>query len=471
MENKKTKIIATVGPASESSEKIKKLILSGVDVFRFNTKHSTVEWHNQRIKKVQEIANEIGKNIGIMVDLQGNELRIETKDEKNIKVKKGSQIMVGKSFFSENVSMIISDDKIFQKIKIGDRILIDDGLLEFKILENKNNHFLAKVIEGGTIKNRKSVNFPGTKTNLSSLIKKDIKNLDSAAKNNVNFVALSFVSSKKDIFILRNEMKKRKMSALIVSKIENEEAIKNIDEIIKESDAIMIARGDLGIEMPIEKLAFWQKEIIVRCRRENKPVIVATQMLHSMTKNKRPTRAEAIDVANSVFDGTDSVMLSEETALGKYPVESAIEMAKILKFNEGKAFFPRIVKNVFGPVEFVVGAIAKELEKKKLTGINKAVVFTESGYTAKALSSFRTNIKIIAITNNKKTAESLSLSYSVIPYHCSSAGFDNLEIPLEIIKDLKKKKLISEKETVAIFHGKYSKKPNLLNLFSLTKII
>ncbi len=469
---KKTKIVATIGPASDTTSKIRDMIKSGVDVFRFNTKHSTTEWHNERIKRVQDSAKKMKRNIGIMIDLQGSEIRIETKDGKDIIVRKNDVISIGFSFHSEKVLMAITDENVFKKLKIGNNILIDDGSIELKIVKKKNDIIDAKVIEGGTVKDRKSLNFPGSNIKLASLIKRDLDNLDSAAKNNVTFVALSFVSSVKDLKILKEEMRKRNMKALTVAKIENQSAIDNIDEIINESDAIMIARGDLGIEVPIERLAFWQKKIIIKCRQKRRPVIVATQMLHSMVNSSRPTRAEATDVANAVLDGTDAVMLSEETAIGRYPVKSVMEMAKILEFNEKNADFDDMEEDSFNPTEFVIGAIAKELEKKnalKQLKIKTAVVFSESGYTARVISAFRPKIGIAAITNNKETAEALSLSYGVNSHH-AVIDFNNLKIPETIVKNLKKTDSLFKGDTVAVFHGRYEKNPDLLNLFSLTVI-
>ncbi len=472
MIDKKIKVVATIGPSSDTPEKIKRLISSGVDVFRFNTKHSTVEWHNERIRRVQSAAKKAGKHIGIMIDLQGDEIRVETRDENSLVIRKGSELLIGDSFCSDNIQIVISAKEIFKKIKPKDRILIDDGLIELEAVEVKNKSIRVRVVEGGVVENRKTINFPGIKIKLPSLIEKDIKNLDSAVKNNVSFVALSFVSSKKDIQDLKKEMKKRGMRAGVVAKIENQDAIKNIDEIIEESDAVMIARGDLGVEVPIEELAYWQKEIIKKCRRKNKPVIVATQMLHSMVNNIRPTRAEATDVANAVFDGTDAVMLSEETAVGKNPIKAVTEMVKIIKFNEEKADFCDFGDNPSNPTEFVVGAVARELRGKeilKAMNIKTAVVFTESGYTAKVISSFRLGMVVVAITNNEKTAEELSLSYGIKSYY-APLRFDNMKIPDSVIKEFKKKKFLTGKETVAIFHGKHDQKPDLLNLFSLTEI-
>ena len=468
MIDKKTKIIASIGPASDSPSKMEEMIEAGVDVFRFNTKHSTIEWHNQRIKRAQRLARRTKRNIGIMIDLQGSEIRIETKNKEEIFVRKNDSVFIGSSISSKEVMIAISDSIVFDKLKTGDNLLIDDGLIELKIVGKKSNIIESIVVEGGTIKNRKSLNLPGANIKLSSLIKRDLDNLDSIAKNKVDFIALSFVSSAEDLKILRNEMEKRKIRAMTVAKIENQSAIDNIDEIIDESDAVMIARGDLGIEIPIERLAFWQKEIIKKCRLKRKPVIVATQMLHSMIEKPIPTRAEATDVANAVLDGTDAVMLSEETAAGSHPIKSVLKMAKILEFNEKNSSFDDTENITFDPTEFVAGAIAKKLEKKNIISqlkIKAVVIFTEKGYTARVISAFRPKLNIVAITNNKETFGALSLSYGV-NCHYAAISFKNLKIPKVIADKLNLKK----GDTVAVFHGRYKKNPNLLNLFSLTRI-
>ncbi len=468
---KKTKIVATVGPASDSPGKIGEMIKAGADVFRFNTKHSTVEWHNERIKRAQRVAGRMKKNIGIMVDLQGSEIRIETKGTEEVSVRKGDVIRIASSKETSAI-MTIPDKEVLSKLKVGDVILIDDGYIELRVSKRLLEMIETEVIEGGKIKDRKSLNFPGSGIKLSSLIKRDLDNLDSAAKNNVNFVALSFVSSAEDIRLLRKEMEKRKMKALTVAKIENQAAIDNIDEIIDEADSVMIARGDLGIEIPIESLAFWQKEIIKRCRKKRKPVIVATQMLHSMVINSRPTRAEATDVANAVLDGTDAVMLSEETAMGNYPVKSVSEMAKILRFNEQNSHFDGSEGPSLNPTEFIAGAIANEMEKKgalEKLGVRALVVFTESGYTARVISALRPKVDVAAITNNREVTEALSLSYGVTGHH-AAIDFKNLRIPIKVANAIRKESGLKKGDTVAVFHGRYEKNPELLNLFSLSRI-
>ncbi len=461
---KKTKIIATLGPASDKKEDIKKLILEGVNIFRFNLKHNEIAWHNKRIKRVQKIANQLKANVGILIDLQGPEIRIDIKDKQTFLAKKGDEILIGDSFYSPEIQIAILNKLVFKDLKEKDVLLIDDGFIEMKILRKKNNLITAKVIQGGKIKDKKGLNLPGKKINLSSLIEQDIKRLDMITKSQVDFIALSFVRSKKDIDILKKEVEKRKIKAAIVSKIENQQALDNIDEIIQASDGVMIARGDLGIEVPIEQLAFWQKNIIKKCRLIRKPVIVATQMLHSMVNNPRPTRAEAIDVAGAVFDKADAVMLSEETATGDYPVKAVQAMTKILTFNEEKSVYEDFQIKPYNVPELIASSVISLVQKQSTLDIGKIIVFTESGYTANVLASFRSKAKIIVITNKQKTAEILSMSFGIhpvcVPFSYSEKKTLNL---------LKKQGLIKDKEILAIIHGKEKKKPNIYNSFSLIK--
>ncbi len=461
--NKKTKIIATLGPSSDDKETIKSLILEGVNIFRFNLKHNEISWHNERIKRVQKIANDLKANVGILIDLQGPEIRIDTKSKENILVKKGDEVCIGDSFFSEKVQIAILNTVVFNTLKKGDILLVDDGFIEMKISYKNKKLIKAKIIQGGTIKNKKGLNIPGKKINLSSLIDQDIKRLDMIAKEKVDFIALSFARSKKDIDILKKETEKRKIKSAIIAKIECQEALDNIDEVIECSDGIMIARGDLGIEIPIEQLSFWQKTIIQKCRLQRKPVIIATQMLHSMINNPRPSRAEAIDVAGAVFDKTDAVMLSEETAMGNYPIKAVQAMAKILLFNEKKVTFEDFQTKPYNPIELIASSIVSLVEKQSLLNIENIIVFTESGYTANVMASFRSKAQIIAVTNNKKTAEIMSMSFGVNAL-CYSFSEE------KVLKLLEKEKLIKTNDIVVLIHGKEKKQPSIYNSFSLLKV-
>jgi len=466
---KKTKIIATIGPVSESPKDITALIKAGVNVFRFNMKHSTVEWHNEKIKIVQEISDSLEIPVGIMIDLQGPEVRIFTKNKEAVIFKKNESLIFGKSFSSPEIKIVIPHSNILKMLKPKDLFSIDNGFFEFEVIEKKNGFLYARALGDGIIKNRKGVNFPGKKTGLPSLINDDLKKLDMAARVKIDFIALSFCRTKEDVEFLRKEMKKRKITAQIVAKIENKEALDNIEEIIESADAIMIARGDLGVEIPIEQIAYWQKFIISKCREKRKPVIVATQMLMSMIDNPSPSRAEATDVANAVFNGTDAVMLSEETAAGKYPIKTIETMSRILDFNEKECPSLRLAPKPNSFVELISEAGMEIIENHKDFNITKALVFTSTGYSVRALSSLRPNIPVIAITNNKKTAEFSALLYGVTSFFVKfpTGAFRS---PLPILNELKKQGLVKVGENVLIIHGGNWKRIGINNSLAIVKI-
>jgi len=332
---KLTKIITTIGPASESPEIMAKLMDAGANIFRFNTKHSTAEWHSEHIQLAQKVANEKGVTLGILLDLQGPEIRLETRDKQDVSVKQGQLLTIGLSLV-DGIDVYIPHSQIFSLIKTGQDLLIDDGFIDTEVIEVHSDHLIVEVKNDSIIKHRKGVNLPGVDVDFPSLIENDIKQIETNAMNKVDYVGLSFVRSARDIELLRTEMDKHGMKARIIAKIESQPALDRIDEIIKAADAVMVARGDLGIEVPIEQLAFWQRTLIQKCRVANKSVITATQMLESMIVNPRPSRAEATDVAHAIFDGTDAIMLSAESASGKYPVRTVETMARIAKWNETK---------------------------------------------------------------------------------------------------------------------------------------
>jgi len=335
--NKRTKIIATVGPACENPEVMTELIKSGVNVFRFNMKHGDVEWHKKFIIQAREISQKIGINIGILIDLQGPEIRIKTFNAKVLEIKKGDLIKFTNKIenLNDNEKVIYSSQtNIVNSLEVGDRIVIDDGALFFTVREKESDYISMESHSENPLKNNKSLNVIDKDVDLPSLTEEDKVRLTLAEQVKVDFIALSFVREVNDLKFLKDEMKKRNIEAKIISKIENKKGIQNIDSIIDESYGIMVARGDLGIETPIEGVTFIQKELIKRCRAKSKPVIVATQMLESMINSKFPTRAEAADVANAVFDYTDCVMLSGETAYGANPIDVVQIMSKICSYNE-----------------------------------------------------------------------------------------------------------------------------------------
>lgn len=337
---RRTKIVATIGPASDSPDNIRGLLEAGANIFRFNMKHATKDWHDERIARVREIARNANQKIGILIDLQGPEIRLETVEKQDIAFKAGEMVTF-RLAAKDNRDIIIPTKEMFDAMKPGVRILIDDGAAELVVNEELGpDWFTGKISIDYVMKHRKSLNIRGVDIDLPSLIPDDLLKLDMKNIAMVDFVALSFTRTKKDVDALRSEMDKRGIKAWITAKIENQTAIDHLDEIVANVESVMVARGDLGVETPIEKLAFHQKLIISKCREKNVPVITATQMLHSMVENLRPTRAEACDVSNAVYDGTDATMLSEETAGGKHPVEAVKMMEKILSFTETVAKIP-----------------------------------------------------------------------------------------------------------------------------------
>lgn len=468
MDDRLTKIVATLGPASDSLDTIERLIKAGVNVFRFNTKHGTTEWHEERIERVHTVAAKLKANIGVLIDLQGPEIRLITSDKLPYPIEKGQVIKITPSFFDKIDSICIPHELVFQTVKIGNRILIDDGAIELEIVNVKRNLIEARSNDDGEIGHRKGVNFPGVEMNLPSLIHEDLKKLDMATTKKIDFIALSFSRTKKDIDLLRKEMAKREIKAMIVAKIESLQALQNIDELIEATDAVMVARGDLGIEVPIEQLAYWQKTIIAKCRAANKPVITATQMLQSMTASPRPTRAEATDVANAVLDGTDALMLSGETASGKYPVKAVAAMSKIARYNE------QIYKLIDFEIEpksetDIIINSTKELLNQKLIKIKIILVFTRSGLTAKSISRLRPKVPVIAITSDQKTIDELSLSYGVKAVR-TDIKEGEFSLPNPAVIELVRSGELSKGDTIVVIHGQSYYKEGSTNAVALLKI-
>jgi pyruvate kinase len=461
---KKTKIIATIGPASESPEIIEKLILDGVNLFRFNLKHNDFQWHKEGINRVNEIAERLGKRIGIFVDFQGPEVRIETPNAEPIEVKEDESIFISTDFIENKKSIKLNPAVVVSQLEIGDEAFIDDGDLEMHIINKKGNIVEAKVTRDYSIKHRKSMNVPGKTFDMPLFPERDLATLKRIHELNIDFVALSFVRTAEDIFTLKNALKEARSTARVIAKIENARAIENIEEIVKAADGIMVARGDLGIEVPIRELAYWQKKIIDLCRKNCTPVIVATQMLQSMVNNYHPTRAEATDVSNAIYDGTDAVMLSEETAAGKYPLKVVKEMAKIASFCEHHGCIKEIPMEPKTLTEVLVNAAVKIVKTTEDFPIKAVVVFTESGNTARILARYRLSVPVIAVTDNEETSFSLSLSYGVTPL-LRSFKEKSFDLSDSLFKNLVKQEIVDEGDHVLVIHG-----PNWISTGSTTNI-
>lgn len=464
-DTKLTKIVATIGPVSDSAAMIKNMILAGVNVFRFNMKHATVEWHRDRIKLVKEVAQELEVPVGILVDLQGPELRMKTWNNVPFKVYKGEQIKVVYKMQEDRGAQIALPRKaFFEAMDVGDSFMIDDGFLEFKVTDLVNDReLIAQSMDDYDVYSNKGVNVVGKDLPIKSITRDDLDRLDGVSKLGVDFVALSFCRTKEDIHALRRAMDVRGMEkTAIVAKLESKKALDNLEELVAEADVIMVARGDLGTETPMEQLAYWQKTIITLCRQYRKSVITATQMLDSMQRNPKPTRAESTDVANAVFDGTDAVMLSGETAGGKYPLKAVETMAAIVKYNEKKATPILVNPHTRTITESVVDAGVKILDEQLPPKIDAVVVFTETGSTARAISAHRTNIPIIAVSDRMETCNRLTMAYGITPFFTKfpAGAFVKAE---QVLKQLLKEKMLFKGEIVLVTHGTHWRKEGLTN--------
>jgi pyruvate kinase len=415
---KKTKIVATVGPASESPEMLKQMILQGVNVFRLNSSHGKQEEYKAVIQHIRKLSEEMNKSVGILVDLQGPKLRVGEMENNGVMLEPGNEIVF------TNEKMIGTAQKVYmtytdfaKDVKPGDRILVDDGKIALECVStNRLNEVVAKVIHGGILSSKKGVNLPNTKVSLPSLTPKDIEDLEFALEQNVDWIGLSFVRSARDIIELRHHIMSLHKAARIIAKIEKPEAIEDIDDIIRETDGIMIARGDLGVEIPLQNVPIIQKMLIKKCLREAKPVIVATQMMESMISNIFPTRAEVNDVANAVLDGADAVMLSGETSVGKYPLKVIQTMVDIIKEVEksGDIYFKESTPENKGDDRFISDSICFNATRlAQRVDATAIITMTHSGYTAFKISSQRPKASTYVATGNRQLLNILSLVWGV----------------------------------------------------------
>ena len=450
MLQKFTKNVATIGPATDSEEVIAKLIDAGMNVARFNTKHSSPEWHQERIARVRKVAAEKNVSVGILLDLQGPEIRINLPREEAFDLIEGETcVFTADEKFASHKKVLIPQN-VVDTLQVGNMVLLDDGFCELEVVEKKAEYLTLKALGPCTVKHRKTMNIPGITIDMPSLVPADYEQLDGAAKKDlIDFVGLSFVRNKQDIEFLKEELKKRHLQAQIVAKIETQAALDNLEEIIEVSDAIMVARGDLGVEVPYEELAFWQKKIINLCRQAAKPVITATQMLKSMVEQPRPTRAEVSDVANAIYDGTDAVMLSEETTIGKYPVKAVATQAKIAMFNEHLVHTHLELLPTDNVQEEIATSINSILTDSNLP-LSAIVCLTNTGRSARLLSRLHPMLPIIALTRDQETYLTLSLSYGVLPVLFKDQSELNMHSALTY---LEKNAILQKGESVIVMHG------------------
>ena len=421
-ERKKTKIVATLGPATQSKETIKQMILAGVDVFRVNFSHANYTNVKERIETIREIGASLDFTPAILADLQGPKLRVGMMKEEVV-VKPGDKILfcTGDEFEGNAQRVYMNYDTFPKDVKPGEMILLDDGKLHFKVIEtNGKNEVKAKVVQGGPLRSKKGVNLPNTKISLPAMTEKDIQDAIFAIEQEVDWIALSFVRDADDLKILNDLIKQHsKYKIPVIAKIEKPEAVKNIKRIIAHCDGLMVARGDLGVEIPANEVPLIQKELVLVAKNARIPVIIATQMMETMITSLTPTRAEVNDVANSVMDGADAVMLSGETSIGNYPVQVVETMAKILKTVENSHLIrvpqepPQIktIRYVTKSVCYHAALMANEIEAKAICTL------TNSGYTAFQISAWRPNAHILVFSSNKNIITRMNLLWGVRAFY------------------------------------------------------
>ena len=414
----RTKIVCTIGPASQSPKLLEKLIRAGMNVARLNFSHGTQPAHQKVINAVRQIAAKLNKPVAILQDLAGPKIRVGQIKTGEIILKPGARfILTTRLVPGDEKEVSVNYSRLPQDVRPGDSLLLSDGALELKVEEASQKDIQCKVVVGGPLSSFKGVNLPTGSVKIPSLTDKDKSDLAFGIENEVDYVALSFVRSAEDVRTARRFMKKKMCSIPIIAKIEKHEALANIDEIISEVDGVMIARGDLGVETPLEKVPHVQKVLIRKTNQAGKPVITATQMLRSMVENPRPTRAEVADVANAILDGTDAVMLSEETAVGKYPVEAVSMMARIAE--DAELSIPSDVwmlwqepgseRPVPEAVSFAACSLAECIDAASI------ITFTHSGSTARLVAKYRPKRPILAPTPLVETYRRLSLIWGVVP--------------------------------------------------------
>ncbi len=417
---RKTKIVCTIGPASESEEMLEKLMNAGMNMARLNFSHGSHEEHKGRIDTIRKVAKRLNKTVAILLDTKGPEIRTHNMKDGIIELEKGKEVIVSMTEVEGTPEKFsVTYDNLINDVQVGSYILLDDGLVELQVkyIDHDKGEVKCDILNSGELKNKKGVNLPGVKVNLPGITDKDADDIRFGIKEDVDFIAASFVRRPSDVLDIREILEQEKANITIFPKIENQEGIDNIEEILEVSDGLMVARGDMGVEIPPEKVPMVQKDLIRKCNKLGKPVITATQMLDSMQRNPRATRAEASDVANAIYDGTDAVMLSGETAAGLYPEEAVKTMRNIAVSAEAAQDYKKLLSDRTKLVETsLVNAIGISVAHTALNLNVKAIVAaTESGSTARTISKYRPHSDIIAVTPSEKTARQCAIVWGVYP--------------------------------------------------------
>ena len=472
--NRKAKILTTLGPASSSSKTIEKLFNAGADVFRLNFSHGSIEDHRKNYNTIRNLEKKYNHATCILADLQGPKLRIGTFKENDVQLKKGQSFILDLNPSPGDQKRVnFPHPEIYDILTPNSEILIDDGRIKLQITNQNNDSLTSEVLHDNMISNNKGINIPGVILPVPSLTSKDKSDLNKALEMGVDWIALSFVQTEQDIIDLKKIVNNK---ALIMAKIEKPSALKNIDTIIELSDGIMIARGDLGVELPTERVPVIQKNIINKCRDIGKPVVVATQMLESMISNQTPTRAEASDVANAIYDGADAVMLSAESAIGKYPYESVAIMNKIIEsvendkenFNLEIHHDKSISKKTINTTDAITSAaytIARNAEAKAL------VTFSVSGKTTIRMAKERAPVLIVGLSPNIETARKIQLVWGVHSCHTAQDAKNTTEMVTIACKTIKEKDLAKPGDSIVITAGVPFGNAGSTNLLRIAKIL
>lgn len=434
---RKTKIVATIGPASDHAEVLKTMITAGLDVARLNFSHGDHDEQGQRIERIRQVANETGKNVAILLDTKGPEIRTGVLKEESVELVEGESFTLTTDDIEGDVHKVsVSYKGLTRDVQEGSKILIDDGLMEVQVEKIVGSNMICRVINGGSLKSRKGVNVPGVSVKLPGITPKDEEDIRFGLDSGIDFIAASFVRKASDVLEIKVLLEERQQTDVqIIAKIENQEGFDNLDSILEVADGVMVARGDLGVEVAAEEVPLMQKEMIQKCNQAGKPVITATQMLDSMQRNPRPTRAEVTDVANAIFDGTDAVMLSGETAAGKYPMESVQTMAKIAQRTEDALQYRELLNQKTTKRQHTITDAMSQAVCNTAYDLDADAIITatESGYTARMVSRFRPKAQIIAVTPKESVVRKLSLIWGIYPIlaHTAETTDEMLEVSVD----------------------------------------
>lgn len=470
---KKTKIICTLGPASSDPAVLEKMINAGMNIARLNFSHGAYEEHAYRIKLVRQVAAKLGKTVGILADIQGPKIRIGKLPVEPLILNDGDQVhlTIDQSKGQTSGYIYVDYPSLISDVVCGGKIFLADGMIQLRVMKLGETDLQCEVVSGGELTSKKGVTLPGVSVNLPALMEKDRADLEFVIKQQVDLIAISFVRKAEHIEEIREIVKSLGGDQLLIAKIENEEGLKNSEAILAAADGIMVARGDLGVEIPPEEVPLIQKYLIEICNNAGKPVITATEMLESMIRNPRPTRAEVTDVANAILDGTDAIMLSAETAVGKFPVAAVDIMSRVAERIEGSLKYEKILaKKQIGSFRTVADAISHATCQTAMDLKAAAIITsTQSGSTARMVSKYRSAAPIVAVTPSERVAQQLTISWGVNPVLAPPAA--NIDEMLDLsIESAKKAGFIKENDLIVITAGVRTGVPGSTNLLQVLTV-